>query len=57
MFSRQKLLKHLYTKTLHILFSFLCVKYINFSFGFNDVFDSKHKNVSQHARTTSLVGK
>ena len=55
MFSHQKLLKHLYTKMLHILFSFLCVKYI--SFGFNDVFDSKHKNVSQHARIMSLVGK
>ena len=38
---------------LHILFSFF-VQNI-FSFGFNDVFDSKHKNVWQHARITSLV--
>ena len=26
-------------------------------FGFKDVFDSKHKNVSQHGRITALVGK
>ena len=32
MFSRQKLLKHWYTKMLHILFSLLCVKYIFFWF-------------------------
>ena len=32
MFTRQKLLKHSYTKMLHILFSLLCQKYIFFSF-------------------------
>ena len=39
---------------LHMLFSLLCVKYI--FFGFIEVFDSKQKNVLEHARITSLVG-
>ena len=37
------------------IFSFSFIE--AFFFGFNDFFDSKRKNVSQHTRITSLVGK
>ena len=44
----------LHENVTHIVFFIVCDI---FSFGLIEVFDSKQKNASQHARITSLVGK